>query len=47
MIDFRDIELLGKIGMGASGVVFEGRFKGQSCAVKRLNLMLNEQTGKE
>jgi serine/threonine protein kinase len=44
MIPFESLQLLGKVGAGSSGVVFEGELKGTSVAVKRLNLILDAAT---
>ena len=44
MIPFESLQLMGKVGAGSSGVVFEGELKGTSVAVKRLNLILDAAT---
>jgi len=40
VIDFSDVKVLEKVGIGSSAAVFKARMHGTECAVKRLNLML-------
>ena len=39
-IDFADMKVFEKVGIGSSAAVFKARMHGTECAVKRLNLML-------
>lgn len=39
-INFDDVDVLEKVGIGSSAAVFKARYHGTECAVKRLNLMM-------
>ena len=44
-IDFKELQLGDKIGLGASGVVLRARWRGSDVAVKRLNAMMSQEEG--